>query len=246
MTRGRVSELLLIGGTACAVLLWSIYAYMISTTGVLDRAGSVKGWDFPQFYAIGRLGLTHHRSDLSSGEAIKSAALEAVSPTMRTNVFVPYGPQVALLFSPFAVLPHSRPLPAGSVSRWSSTRRPACRCGDGANRFGARRQRSCCWPRSPVLFFVMCYGQLSAVALGLFTVAFFALESGPSAPSRLGTRFALCTQLGLAPGLILLAAGEWRIVAAAVASAAAQIAIALSYAGSAVLRGYLPHADAPQ
>src|SRR5262249_30350057 len=77
-------------------------------------------------------------------------------------------------------------------------------------------------------------------ALGLFTAAFVALRQGRSivAGMAIGS-LVYKPQLGMAIGLVFLFAGEWRIVAGAIASAAAQIAVGLAWAGTAVMRSYV-------
>jgi hypothetical protein len=239
--RSPASEFLVVLGTSSAVLLWFVYAFTIATPGVLDRAGAVKGWDFPQFYALGRLAGAGRVGDLANGTAIGRAAAESVSPTLATSTFVPvYGPQVALLFRPLASLPYLDALGVWlgvsfvlcvlcSVTLWRACERlhhdaPAVI----AMAVGA-----------PVYFFLACYAQLSAVGLALFTLGWLALDRGRPvlAGIALGT-LAYKPQLGLAAAVVLLAAAEWPVVGGAVAAAAAQLGVAWLYAGTAVMRGY--------
>jgi len=46
-----------IHGLLLAVCLWTVYAVDMSTPGVLDRNGLVKGTDFLHFYTLGTLAL---------------------------------------------------------------------------------------------------------------------------------------------------------------------------------------------
>jgi hypothetical protein len=238
----RSRELLLIVGTVCAVTLWFTYAYMMWTPGILDRAGAVKGWDFSQFYALGWLGRTNQRGDLANGAAIKRAAIEIVSPTHASSTFVPvYGPQVALAFSPSASLSYLWALGCWlglsliiyfgcCVALWRS-----CRSLHRDALLAAILAAG-----SPVLFFLVCYAQLSAVALGLFTLAYFALQRDRPLLAGLAIGSLIYKPpLGLAAGLIFLVAGEWRIVAGVAVSALAQLIVAWSYAGAVVVRAYV-------
>ena len=52
-----------IHGLLLAVCLWTVYAVDMSTPGLLDRNGLVKGTDFLHFYTLGHLAL-HDRGDL--------------------------------------------------------------------------------------------------------------------------------------------------------------------------------------
>jgi hypothetical protein len=215
---------------------------MVGTPGVLDRAATVKGWDFSQFYALGQLGLAQHRGDLASGAALRHVAIESISPTFASSTFVPvYGPQIALLFSPLAKLPYVE-----ALACWLA--------------FSAAIYAGCCfalWRHcpslrpytsivavlaigSPILFLLVCYGQLSAIALGLFTLAFLALQRERPFIAGLAIGSLIYKpQLGLAPAIIFVAAGEWLIVAGAAAAVIAQLTIAWLYAGPATLGAYV-------
>src|SRR5262249_40850824 len=92
-------------GIACAILLSFTYIFTVWTPTVLDRAGSVKGWDFPQFYVLGELVAQGRLEAVSDGTALGAQARRDVSPTLAKSTFVPvYGPQIALLFAPLAGL----------------------------------------------------------------------------------------------------------------------------------------------
>ena len=52
-----------IHGLLLAVLLWTVYAVDMSTPGLSDRNGLVKGTDFLHFYTLGHLAL-QDRGDL--------------------------------------------------------------------------------------------------------------------------------------------------------------------------------------
>ncbi len=46
-------------GLLLALSLWSVYIWNMSTPGLLDRAGNLKGTDFLHFYTLGSLALAH-------------------------------------------------------------------------------------------------------------------------------------------------------------------------------------------
>src|SRR4029077_8920545 len=95
-----------IHGLLLAVLLWTVYAMDVSTPGLLDRNGLVKGTDFLHFYTLGNLAL-HGRGDLlydMRAQAELGRELVAKAPD---SLYVPlYGPQVSLFFAPLAKLPY--------------------------------------------------------------------------------------------------------------------------------------------
>jgi len=88
----------------CACLAVS-YGIDISTPGVLDRAGQVKGTDFVEFYVWGSLGAG--RSVNLYDPAVHAAEAVRLVPESAAWSYPPvYGPQIALLFAPLARLPY--------------------------------------------------------------------------------------------------------------------------------------------
>jgi hypothetical protein len=58
-----------IHGLILALCLWSVYIWNITTPGLLDRVGNLKGTDFLHFYTLGSLALTHRGADLYNMKA---------------------------------------------------------------------------------------------------------------------------------------------------------------------------------
>jgi hypothetical protein len=237
-----VEEIVRIAAMACALILWSTYAYMVWTPAVLDRAGSVKGWDFPQFYASGWLAANGRKEALADGSELGRVATSTISPVLATSRIVPvYGPQVGLLFAPFGALRYTPALILWvgltlaiyvfcCLTIWRR-----CRALQG-------RGATVGWAAagSPALFLVVCYGQISALALGLFTLAYVALaRRRPIAAGLALGSLVYKPQLGLAVALVFLAAREWRIIAGAVMAGAAQLGVALTYAGHETMQTYV-------
>ena len=72
----------------------------------------LKGTDFLHFYTIGTLAREGHPDRLYDLRAQEKLATERV-PEAKGLVYAPfYGPQVALLFAPFAALPYGKALAA--------------------------------------------------------------------------------------------------------------------------------------
>ncbi|HXE89759.1 MAG TPA: glycosyltransferase family 87 protein [Terriglobales bacterium] len=220
--------------------LWLVYAFSLSTPGMRDRAGIVKGADFLHFYTLGTLANQGRGADLYDAYAQKAES-ERLVPDSKGFFFQPvHGPQMALLFAPLARLPY----PVAAVL-WMSI---------SAVTYGL-----CChavWRRcpqlgqhrgtvvllafaSPAFFNLIAHGQTSALALGFLTLGYLALEA--KRPLLAGLTIGMLIykpQLGLAAAVVFVFTGQWKVVLGAVAGAAAQLAAGWSYWGSAVMEQY--------
>ncbi len=183
LTAGRVR----IHGLLLAVCLWTVYAVDMSTPGLLDRNGLVKGTDFLHFYTLGNLALRGRGDLLYNMRAQAELARELVAQAP-DSLYVPlYGPQLSLLFAPFARLPYGWALTA-----WLSV--------------NVLIYAFCChavWKSCPSLqayrstvlilaiafpgfFHSLAWGQTSGLALLCFTLAYTRPAAGPGATRRIG------------------------------------------------------------
>src|SRR5882762_654188 len=161
-----------------ALCLWSVYLWNMATPGLLDRAGNLKGTDFLHFYTLGTLALAHRGADLYNLPA-QSMLLAQRVPEAAGIIYLPlYPPQVSLFFAPLARLPY-----ASALSLWLV--------------LNSLIYALCCYavwricPRLrchgltvailavafPAFWHLIAWGQTSALALALFTLAFFALRA---------------------------------------------------------------------
>jgi hypothetical protein len=217
-----------------------IYAINVSTPGLLDRAGQIKGTDFSNFYVLGSLALSHDASVLYDRDALRQTASRLL-PESSGSYYLPiYGPQVSLLFMPFALLPYSWALVIWSlissavygVCCWTIWR--ACR--------SLRREG---WmvlllaAASPAYFNLIAHGQNSAIALACFTVAFVAIKRGKSflAGLAIGT-LVFKPQLGLVVAFVFVVNREWRVVAGALVAAMTQLGVTWLFWGTGVMLAY--------
>lgn len=223
-----------------AIVIWSAYGIDLATPGLRDRAGNVKGADFLHFYIAGRL--------LRSGEAkslyepvAHAAYQKALLPESVGTYFVPmYGPQVYAMFEPLASLPYT----------WAALIWALINC---AAYFACcyALWRKCAQLRPygylamllaaayPGFFSLVAFGQSSAPALALFTIAYLALHARKPFVAGLAIGSLIYKpQLGLAAAVILMAAAEWKIVAGAVTAAVSQLGLAWAHFGSEVMRQY--------
>jgi hypothetical protein len=223
-----------------ALCLWGVLAAAISTPGLRDRSGLLKGTDFLQFYVAGSLVREGRADSLYDYSAHVAEGARRV-PESRGTTFLPvYGPQVALLFAPLAALDYAPALAAwvlatallyalGVAAVWRSCPRLA----------GHGRTAWLLAIAYPPLFSLVGHGQSSALALACASGAWLGLRAGRPVLAGLALGgLAYKPQLALGAVLVLLAAGELRILAAAAAAAAAQLALAALVLGGEPLLAY--------
>jgi len=230
-----------IHGLLLAVCLWTIYAVDISTPGLRDRYGLVKGTDFLHFYTLGSLAL-RGRGDLLYDMQAQAVVVRERIPEAAEVFYLPlYGPQVSLFFAPLALLPYGWALTA-----WLF--------------FNIVIYALCCyaiWKRCanlqsygwtvlilamafPGFFHLILWGQTSGLALLCFTLGFLAINSERHFLAGLAIGSLIFKpQLALAAAAIFLFSGEWRTVLGAISAAAAQLALAWAHYGTSVMLSYL-------
>jgi hypothetical protein len=228
-------------GTILALCLWSVYLWNISASGMLDRAGNLKGTDFLHFYTLGSLALAHRGADLYNMQAQSELAAQRVPAAAGIRYLPLYPPQVSILFAPLARLSYG-----WALTLWLT--------------FSTLVYGLCCytvWRACPNLshdkptvlilalgfpafWHLIAWGQTSVLALGCFAVAFLALRAKREFLAGLAFGCLIFKpQLGLAIALIFLITLRWKIVAAALLSAAAQSFAAWLYYGPAPLRQWI-------
>jgi hypothetical protein len=228
-------------GLLLAVCLWTVYAVDMSTPGLRDRNGLLKGTDFLHFYTLGSIAL-QKRGDLLYNMQGQAALLQKLVPAAAGNSYVPlYGPQVSLLFAPFARMSY----PA-ALTIWLL--------------LNAVIYGMCCylvWRHCPNLrahrwtvliaalafagfFHLIAWGQTSGLALLCFTLAFLALcKNRPFLAGLAIGSLIFKPQLGLAAAVIFLLAREWKVMAGAILAALAQLSLGWIYYGTLVMKEYL-------
>jgi hypothetical protein len=236
LTRKRIT----VQASLLAILLWGAYAVNLATPGLRDLAGDFKGGDFLHFYIAGSLLRAGRAIDLYDPSA-HAVLQKALLPQSAGTYFVPmYGPQFYLLVEPLAALPY-----AWAALVWALL--------NGALYFGSCYAvlRTCRYLRSqsglvfllavayPAFFSLIAFGQSSAPALALFVLAFLALETRQAFLAGLAIGCLVYKpQLGVAAGIALLGAGEWKLIAGAITAAVTQLGFAWIYFGSEVMKRY--------
>ena len=227
-------------GLLLALCLWSVYAADMATPGLRDRAGLVKGTDFLHFYTLGTLAL-NGRGDLLYDMHAQAVWMHQLVPASAGWSYLPlYGPQLSLLFAPFALLPYG-----WALLLWllvNSVIYALC-CFSVWTVCPTLRQEK--WTvlilagAFPGFFHLLAWGQTSGLALACFTLAFLALRKRWTFLAGLAIGCLIFKpQLGLATAVVFVCALEWRIMLGAVTSALLQLGAGWVYYGNSAMRAY--------
>ncbi|MGA7752456.1 MAG: glycosyltransferase family 87 protein [Candidatus Sulfotelmatobacter sp.] len=224
-----------------ALCLWGVCAVDFATPGLFDRAGNVKFQDFLPFYISARFISEHRTNDLYDQKAQANELQSIVRQSSRIVIPNFYGPQVGLFFVPLAALSFS--VASGIWSALSALVYFACiyaiwkRCPALALHAKIVALAAVAFPP---LFHVFVRGQISALVLACFTVAFLTFQSGRGWLAGLALGFLVFKpQFLVAIPLILLLAGAWKPFVTLVLSAFGQLALTRIYFGASVMRSYL-------
>jgi alpha-1,2-mannosyltransferase len=229
-----------IHGLLLALCIWTVYAVTMSTPGLLDRNGLVKGTDFLHFYTLGSLA-SQGRGDLLYDMRAQAELTRTLVPQAPNSLYVPlYGPQVSLLFAPFAQLSYG-----WALVTWLKV--------------NVLIYAFCCYvvwrtcPRLqsypwtfvilaiafPGFFHLLAWGQTSGLALLCFTLAYLALRSNRKLLAGLAIGSLIFKpQLGIAAAVVFVFALEWKVITGAVVAASAQLCVAWMHYGSDVMHAY--------
>jgi hypothetical protein len=230
-----------IHGLILGLCIWSVYAWNVATPGLLDRAGNLKGTDFLHFYTLGSLALAHRGADLYNMDAQSQLSTQRVPAAAGIRYLPLYPPQASIFFAPLARLSY----PCALIL-WLTL---------SALIYGV-----CCYAvwracpnlrnhkltivilalAFPAFWHLIAWGQTSALALVCFTLVFLALRFQREflAGLALGC-LVFKPQLALAAAIVFVVTLNWKVFAAAVLSAATQLAAASRYYGWGPLRDWM-------
>jgi hypothetical protein len=224
-----------------ATVLW-IGAVVVTFAGSGGRsiAGPLKGADFVHFYTLGHLAATQSVAAIYDVTALHDAQV-ALVPASSPDLYPPvYPPQAALLFTPFsgwAFLPALLMWSAVTIALyavivWSAWRRVA-------DQLSNRRFIIAAAAAFPPFWNLVLFGQISIFIVAAFWLGWLALERGRSylAGAAFGL-LALKPQFGIPLAAIVIACGEWRMMAGAITSVAAQVAIIWVAMGASVFTAF--------
>lgn len=227
-------------GLVLAICMWSLYLADVSTPGMRDRFGLIKGTDFVHFYTLGSVALQHRGAELYDAQAQTAMAEKLVPEAQGLHYVALYGPQVSLFFAPFARLSYGF-----ALALWwliSGALYGVCcyaiwRLCPNLQPYGSVVLIVAI--AYPAFLHLIAWGQTSAPGLLCVTVAFLALRSNRRLLAGLAIGLlAFKPSLGLAAAFVFVFAGEWKVVAGAITSGAIQLAAAWIYYGTSVMRSY--------
>jgi hypothetical protein len=228
-------------GLILALCVWSVYLWNMSTPGLLDRAANLKGTDFLHFYTLGSIALTHRGADLYNMQVQSELTAERVPAAAGIRYLPLYPPQVSIFFAPFARLSYP-----SALILW---------LGLSALIYGL-----CCYAiwrtcpnlrnsrltvlilalAFPAFWHLIAWGQTSALALACFTLAFLALRGQREFLAGLALGCLIFKpQLAVTAAIVFLITLNWKVIAGALLSAAAQLTAAALYYGPAPLREWI-------
>ena len=224
-----------------AICLWTVCAIDFATPGLFDRAGNIKFQDFLPSYISAQLIAQGRAAELYNEQVAADSVHAIVGQPARVRLPNLYGPQVGLFFLPLARF--SFPVAAriwvtaslliftGCIFLlWRSC--PNLRSSPGTV--------ALCAIAFPPLFHFFVRGQMSALVLACFTLAFLAFRADRlwMAGAALGLLI-FKPQFLIAIPLVLLLSRAWKPFAALILSAGAQLIFTRLYFGSAVMHAYL-------
>jgi hypothetical protein len=212
----------------------------LTTPGLRDRTGQIKGSDFANFYALGSLALSDHHEWLYDRAGLAAYSV-GLLPDLGETYYLPiYGPQVALFFAPLAQLPYALALVlwvAATTAMFAACCWLFWRTSVNLSRHAVTVAIAAA--ASPAFFNLVMHGQNSALALLCFTGGFFALRRNRMFLAGLAIgSLAFKPQLGLVIACVFLLNREWRVVSGAIVGAALQLGLAWLYFGSDVMIAY--------
>ena len=211
-----------------ATLLW-IAAAVIGIAGDGNRgiAGPLKGADFIHFYTLGHLAATGRADAIYDVKAVHQAQVALVPESDPDRYPTVYPPQAALLFAPFSGWSYLTALLFWNVMTiaiygvivWSACRRVSGQHSD-------RRLIVAAAAAFPPFWSLIVYGQITILIAAAFWLGWLALEHRQSflAGAAFGL-LALKPQFGIPLAAVVLACGEWRMLAGAISSVAAQVLV---------------------
>lgn len=221
--------------------LWVTLILNFTTPGLKAKTGLLKGADFLHFYTLGAIVRSGDLTALYDMERLNQVA-DTVVPEAKGMRYMPaWGPQVALLFAPFAALPYGWALTA-----WSAvTLVVYAICGRAIWRRTPALARdgplvALLAALSPALHNLIAYGQTSILAFAAFSLAYLAFQA--NRPMLAGAAIGLLVykpQLGLAAAVVFVVCRDWRVIAGALTTGLGQLAFAWLFAGTATMRAYV-------
>jgi hypothetical protein len=221
--------------------IWIAALVTLTSRGPFDRHGLLKGMDFLQFHAAGRMIAEGRARDLYDWAAFADVLQHTVPGTGDLLFLSVYPPQLALLFAPFGRLEY-----VTALGLWTTCSIALCACCVWAlmGASPAFRRRCSTWWLAAAAFTpfhqLVLHGQIAALALVCFTAAWLALRRGSSwwFGAALGL-LAFKPPFAAAAVLAVLVSRNGRVAFGAAGAALFQAAVAVLWLGVLPFEEYL-------
>ena len=228
-------------GLLVGLVLWSLYLWTLTTPGLRDRNGNLKGTDFLHFYTLGLIAREHRGPELYDMKVQAELAAAHVPQAAGIQYLPLYPPQTSILFAPLAHLSYLHALAVWWIvcailyflcCYWTWRTCPNLRTHPVTVAILSAA--------FPAFFHLFAWGQTSALALACFTGAYLSLRRKREfvAGIALGC-LAFKPQLAFAAAVIFIAAGAGKVVLGAALSGLAQFLAGVLYYGSQVFHEWL-------
>lgn len=223
-----------------AVASWVVFAWLQAVSGALDRFGTLRGIDFLQFYAAGRI-VAEGRSDQLYDWDRFGARLPALVEGAGDVLYLPvYPPQLALLFAPVATQPYLAALAIWtllSAALYAAGVMLVLRLFPGLRPYQVE-----VWALAigfPPFVQLIAHGQIASLALLPLLWAFAALRSGQLWLAGLALALlAFKPQLGTFALVSIALRPSWRLIAGLFLGIVVQCLAIIAVLGSQVLFDY--------
>ena len=228
-------------GLLVGLVLWSVYLWTLTTPGLRDRNGNLKGTDFLHFYTLGLIAREHRGPELYDMKVQAELAAAHVPQAAGIQYLPLYPPQTSMLFAPLAHLSYLHALAVWWIvcailyflcCYWTWRTCPNLRTHPVTVAILSAA--------FPAFFHLFACGQTSELALACFTGAYLSLRRKREfvAGIALGC-LAFKPQLAFAAAVIFIAAGAGKVVLGAALSGLAQFLAGVLYYGSQVFHEWL-------
>ncbi|MBS1806217.1 MAG: DUF2029 domain-containing protein [Acidobacteria bacterium] len=222
------------------LVVWGAYAFNISTPGLKDREGQLKGADFLHVYVLGNIARIHDGSMLYDAGRQAALGVRLIHQDPGEAYLPVYGPQYSLIFRPLAGLPYGV-----AAATWMITSALVYFLCCGLLLKACPRLKDC---RStifilaaafPGFFYLIASGQNSILALIAFTAAFFCFRA--RTPLAAGLAIGLLMykpQFGVMAAVVFVLTLEWRVILGALITGVGQLAAGAAYYGKPAIDAY--------
>jgi len=223
-----------------ATILWATLLVAFVIPGDRFVTGDLKGADFVYFYTLGTVAFDGDYPRAADDEYLYARQLQLVPASSGDHHISVYPPTAALFFRPLAALPYRLAvvlwamltLAGYAASIFLIWRRFRRLLPDG--RFTAVAAAA-----FPPLWYLVLYGQTTVIPLLALTLAWLAFDGHrPIAAGVAVGLLAMKPQFGLVFAVVLLAAGNWRVVFGVMLSVASQLGLVVMTMGSQALVRY--------